>query len=623
MDLAQLTREELIALLNESLARLDSDRSSQQVAMDEQLRRVHELRVYQIELEMQNLELRETQVELEASRDRERALHQRFAALDQLNVAVSTLLTTAERASPEAVIGAVTQSALSLLSPREASIRVEAAYGNGHALQVTRISPDAGRRDGTVELRAPMYLGAQAQGELVARFAEADVAEDLPRTMEMVAERVGLALEIARLNQQEARERARLRVFEQVNRAFASCHDRASTHLALIAAAEASVPSLARCCVPLVVEGDRFRQLGVAHPDARVRRLIGKLARRFEAWLQAGEGRAAELRTALEPVAFDRLEEAWLARLAELVELDSLVVVPMVVGGRLLGCLCFGHDEPVRALGRHLESSLVELAATCAAALERSRLIEELRAAVESRDTLLAIVSHDLRSPLNAIAITARTLGLPPTGSDRRQSAAQVALIQRTVASMRRLVDDLLLASTIDAGYFSLQPSPEQPAQLLDDAIALSEPAMRAKGLVCRRRCDDELPLVLADRERLLQVFTNLLSNAVKFSARGGQLFVSARQSGTSIEFCVADEGPGIAADALTKVFGRHWTGRGRRSELGLGLYISQCIVVAHGGRIWAESRPGNGASIRLTLPVMEAMSHDHTRVALAPLAAR
>jgi len=608
MNLEHLSREELIELLNQSLEQQALDRAAQQGDSDEQLKLMNELRMYQVELEMQNRELRATQTALELACDRERELHQRFAALDQLNVAVSTILTTAQRASPEAVIGAVAERALALLSPQQTTIRVEPEYANGHAFQVTRLAaPEHRSQQPTVELRTPMRLGGRVQGELIARFSQAhtETHEDLPRTLELVAERVSLALEIARLNQHEAHERTRLDVLERVSRGFASCHDLGSTRRALLAAAALSVPKLARCCVPIVLEGGCWRQLGVAHEDARARRIIEKLARRFEAWLQAGTGRAAELMLCRSSVVFDRLETPGLARLGERLHLESLSVVPMVVSGRLLGWLCFGQGESARAVDRHAALALSDLAAVCAAALERARLVEELRAAVASRDTLLATVSHDLRSPLNAIALTVRSLGPEPLSVERRQTGPQIALIQRTVANMSRLVDDLLAVSTIDAGYFSVQPSAQQPRLLIAEALQLNEPALRAKELVWEQLCG-ELPEVVADRQRLLQVFTNLIANAVRFSPRGGSLRVSARQSDAAIEFCVADDGPGIPEHQLSQVFVRYWRARGKRSELGLGLYIAKHIVVAHGGRIWAQNTPGRGASFYFVLPVLD-----------------
>ena len=145
----------------------------------------------------------------------------------------------------------------------------------------------------------------------------------------------------------------------------------------------------------------------------------------------------------------------------------------------------------------------------------------------------------------------------------------------------------------------------QQPRLLIAEALQLNEPALRAKELVCEQLCG-ELPEVVADRQRILQVFTNLIVNAVRFSPRGGLLRVSARQRGAAIEFCVADEGPGIPAHQLSQVFVRYWRARGQRSELGLGLYIARHIVVAHGGRIWAESTPGSGASFCFVLPVLD-----------------
>src|SRR5690606_39910793 len=119
-------------------------------------------------------------------------------------------------------------------------------------------------------------------------------------------------------------------------------------------------------------------------------------------------------------------------------------------------------------------------------------------------------------------------------------------------------------------------------------------------------RCSDSTPPVLADRERVLQVFSNLIGNALKFTGEAGRVMVEATAQGAEVRFAVADTGVGIEPDALPHIFDRFWKAKregGDGPGIGLGLAICKGIVEAHGGRIWAESEPGNGTTVHFTLP--------------------
>ncbi|HYH79019.1 MAG TPA: HAMP domain-containing sensor histidine kinase, partial [Longimicrobium sp.] len=130
------------------------------------------------------------------------------------------------------------------------------------------------------------------------------------------------------------------------------------------------------------------------------------------------------------------------------------------------------------------------------------------------------------------------------------------------------------------------------------------------RGVVLAVDARADIPDVLADRARLLQVLGNLLGNAVKFTPDGGTVTVGAAPSGDGVGFWVADTGPGIDPAHLPRLFDRFWQAkRGDRAGLGLGLAIAKGIVDAHGGRIWAESIPGQGSTFYFTLPLVAAAS--------------
>jgi light-regulated signal transduction histidine kinase (bacteriophytochrome) len=235
--------------------------------------------------------------------------------------------------------------------------------------------------------------------------------------------------------------------------------------------------------------------------------------------------------------------------------------------------------------------------------LER-QLLREQRA-VQMRDDLVAVVSHDLRSPLGVIQMQATLLSAPDEGdppSRRVREGSQ--RIQRAVDRMTALIRDLLDLARIEAGRFELDTQPLRIRDVIDDTLTIVRPQADAKQIVIREQVVDEG--TLGDRERIFQVLSNLLTNAIRFTPEGGQIDLQATLTGAQALFIVADTGPGIPAEQLPHLFDRYWQARrAGHSGTGLGLYIAKGIVEAHGGRIWVESPPGSGARFHFTLPAV------------------
>jgi signal transduction histidine kinase len=246
------------------------------------------------------------------------------------------------------------------------------------------------------------------------------------------------------------------------------------------------------------------------------------------------------------------------------------------------------------------------LAAERAHVEEATRLLREAERATRSREEMLAVVSHDLRTPLTsvfaAVELLERALG--PDGRDspvRRHAAA----IRRAAGRMRRLIGDLLDLASIDSGTLSLDRQPHSPEDLVREAREAFEPQALEKGLVFTTGAEPGLPALTCDRERVFQALSNLLGNAFKFTPDRGRVALRASADGEGgVCFVVEDTGAGIPADLLPRVFERHWhtTQRGREGH-GLGLPIAQGIVEAHGGRIRVESTPGQGSRFFFWLP--------------------
>src|SRR5580700_11217933 len=183
------------------------------------------------------------------------------------------------------------------------------------------------------------------------------------------------------------------------------------------------------------------------------------------------------------------------------------------------------------------EAVLRQLAQTAAIALEKARLVKVAQDAARMRDEVLAIVSHDLRSPLNTIAMSAgllrETVGEAELGLVER--------IERGVKRMNRMIADLLDASCIDEGKLAVVARPESASTIVREAVDNAEPIAGIKG--CRVVCGavDETTILRADRQRMLQVLSNVVGNAIRFSPAGGDIVVTVERTGAFAWFSVTD----------------------------------------------------------------------------------
>jgi len=225
--------------------------------------------------------------------------------------------------------------------------------------------------------------------------------------------------------------------------------------------------------------------------------------------------------------------------------------------------------------------------------------------AVANREDILAMVSHDLRDLLGTVVLSASAI-LDSVESDAAGDAQRLTAerIQRAAGRMGRLISDLVDIASIDAGKLSVTPVATVVHEVIADAVETWGPPARTKGIRLEGSCAETL-VGMIDRERVLQVLGNLITNAAKFSPRDTTINVSADIADGMIRFAVADTGPGIAEAKLEAVFERFWqAGKSDRRGLGLGLYISRCIVDAHGGAIWATSKEGVGSTFFFTVAI-------------------
>jgi signal transduction histidine kinase len=233
-----------------------------------------------------------------------------------------------------------------------------------------------------------------------------------------------------------------------------------------------------------------------------------------------------------------------------------------------------------------------------------------LRAARQMQVDFVANVSHELRTPLTSIKGLIETLRAGAV-DDYAVRDDFLATVEQETDRLIRLVSDLLLLSRVDSAALTLKREAIELAPLLQAVIDRLTPQAEAKGLSLRLEIEAAAPPAWADRDRLEQVLVNLLDNALKYSPPGGRVTVRVRQTEEqTVMVQVQDEGIGIPAEALARIGERFYRADKARARVGggggsgLGLAIARSLVEAHDGRLWLDSKEGQGTVVRFTVPI-------------------
>lgn len=284
------------------------------------------------------------------------------------------------------------------------------------------------------------------------------------------------------------------------------------------------------------------------------------------------------------------------------------VVAPLMTRERVLGALSFISYGSRKAYVDEDVSLASDLARRAALALENARLYQQAQRATQARDDVLALVSHDLRSPLGTVQMSAsfllEMLEAPGATPPFEQ---QLKIIQRSVTRADRLIGDLLDVSRIDSGSLEVKHSPLDAVALLTETVEEHRPIAQEKGVTLASEWKGPPTLLSGDRDRIAQLFSNLIGNAIKFTPPEGVVEIVGTPGPRVVTYRVTDSGPGIAAEHLPHLFDRFWqANRATRTGAGLGLSIAKGIAEAHGGSLIAESTVGEGARFSFTIPVWD-----------------
>ncbi|HEX8465883.1 MAG TPA: ATP-binding protein [Abditibacterium sp.] len=377
--------------------------------------------------------------------------------------------------------------------------------------------------------------------------------------------------------------------------------------------AELAISYIADWCAIDVLEGGEIKRLSVRHKDPAKLEIAHEFQKRYPPRLDEPTGVPQVMRTGeaqLWPEVSDELlaqtapDPYWLETMRYL-GLKSVILVPLTARGQTIGAMTLVRERSGRP---YTNSDLVvaqELARRASGAVENGRLFRDMERALRTaedasraRDEFLAIVSHELKTPMTPILGWIGILkdGISQTDPQTLRHAMEV--IERNVHSQSQLVNDLLDISRIVTGKLRLNIKPIILAEVVAHAVETVRPAADAKSVEIVVRVEEGLPAILADGERLQQVVWNLLSNAIKFTPKAGIVVVSVRAVEGCLEVEVRDTGQGMSRDFLPYVFDRFRQADSSSTRehggLGLGLSIVRNLVELHGGTVSVDS-PGVG----------------------------
>jgi signal transduction histidine kinase len=249
------------------------------------------------------------------------------------------------------------------------------------------------------------------------------------------------------------------------------------------------------------------------------------------------------------------------------------------------------------------EGHLVNILATV-------RDITHFREAEEIKSTFISVISHELKTPVALIKGYVGTLRREDAVWKREVIQDSLAVIEEEADRLTELIENLLDASRLQAGALKIHASDVNLVVLVQHLAERFRTQTSQHEIVVD--FSPGFPIVLADENRLTQVISNLISNAIKYSVKGGEIRISGQTRATQVIICISDQGPGIASEDIPHVFDRFYRSNNASRTTkgaGLGLYLARAVIEAHGGRIWVDPKPGEGARICFSLPRDESRS--------------
>ncbi|HWQ14068.1 MAG TPA: ATP-binding protein [Roseiflexaceae bacterium] len=545
--------------------------------------------------------------------ERRRAEAEAFRQREQLRVTLASI--------GDAVIATDPQGAVTFMNPvAEALTGWRQAEALGKPLQEVFHVIDADTRapaeDSVAQvLRGGAVVGLTSNTLLAARHgAKIPIADSVAPIRDSQGALTGVVLVFRDVTEQRRREQVQA-FLGQVAQALAASLDYETT---LASIAHLAVPFLADwCVVDLVTAEGAMARLVATHADPAKEQWAAELRRSYAPAVDAtpiGEAIRSGRPTLMPHITDEQLaamaRDADHLRLLRSLGLSSAMILPLQARGQTLGALTFVAGESGRHYGPEDLALAEEVARQAAQAIDNARLYQEAQAAVHVRDSFISIAAHELRTPLTALMgnvhlLLRRMLREEPL-AERNRHPLQVIADQS--ARLNRMVHTLLDVSRIETGQLRIERAPVDLSALARQVVDELQPALE------RHTLEYSAPgaplLVEGDALRLEQVLQNLLSNAVKYSPAGGPVAIQLARHGDYGCVSVRDEGMGIPSQDLPRLFQRFSRASNAErqyiSGMGIGLYVVQHIVAAHGGTVAVESAEGRGSTFTICLPLAE-----------------
>ena len=389
-------------------------------------------------------------------------------------------------------------------------------------------------------------------------------------------------------------------------------------HATLQELARVVVPRIADwCAVDLLTEDGSLHRAAVYHPDHARVAVAQELFARYPPRRDPPQGPWKVIGTR-QPEWVPEITDAMLEAGAENPEHlallrglkpRSFIAVPLIARDQPIGVFTLAFAESNRRYSEADVAFATDLAQRAAAAVDNAQLYQRLRAEDRRKDEFLATLAHELRNPLAPIRTGLALLRISESGAAAERTRE---IMERQLAQMVRLIDELLDLSRVTRGTIELDKQRTDLVSILTSAIEASRPVLDEAGVRLSVRLPDAPILIEVDRTRMSQVLSNILNNAAKFTAREGRVEVAATVDRSAVLISVTDTGAGIPREMLSQIFEmfvqvRH-APAGGQPGLGIGLTLVRRLVDSHGGRVWVESDgPGRGSTFYISLPLASA----------------
>lgn len=494
-------------------------------------------------------------------------------------------------------------------------------YRTNDAFHDAAVDPEYGRRfieaEGVVTAMViPVRIDGKTTGVIyTARRAPRPFTDDDEAITSRLADYAAIAIRNAEWFRREHAARAQAEDTERRASFLAQASALVTASLDLEATlrsiARLSVPYLADfCAIDMKDERGHIRRLVAVHSDPAKEGLVREVRERYGFKTTAPEGVPSVLergRTAFVPNVSDEhlraasTSDAQFQLLREL-KMVSWIIVPLSARGRILGSITLVMAESGR---RHTVADVSvaeDVGRRAAIAVDNAQLYAEAQFANRAKDEFLATLSHELRTPINAVYGWAHILRTTQPDADTTRRGLDA--IERNAAAQVQLIEDLLDISRIVSGRVRFDVGPVDLGRVIEAAVDAVRPAADAKELRLEIVLDRLATPVNGDAGRLQQVVWNLLVNATKFTPRNGRVQITLRRSTSHVEIAVSDTGIGIAPDLLPQLFERFRQGDRTTGGLGIGLALVRHLVELHGGTVSvASAGVGQGSTFTVRLP--------------------